>query len=64
MFMDRMKVTGVARSAEELQLVRRECMAELKERMWSEVWRDMVSLPVKESVRRVDDWYEITVEIK
>lgn len=62
--MDRMKVTRVARSAEELQRVRRECMAELKERMWSEVWCDMVSLPVKESVRRVDGWYEITLEAK
>lgn len=57
-------MTRVVRSADELKAARRECVEELKERMWSEVWKDMLALPVKESVRRVDDWYEITVEIK
>ena len=58
------KVVKIARDAGECERVMRECEEELKERLWREVWRDMVELEgVRRSVRRVDDWYEITVEI-
>lgn len=50
---------------EDLEATRAECLVELKERMWREVWRDMVELEgVDVSVREVGDGiYSVTAEI-
>lgn len=50
---------------EDLEATRAECLEELKDRMWREVWRDMVELEgVDVSVREVGDGiYSVTAEI-
>ena len=56
-----MKGTGVGRSREE---ARRRAEEMLKERLWREVWKECVDLPVKkEKVVEVDGIFEVEIEI-
>ena len=56
-----MKGTGVGRSREEARMRAEEM---LKERLWREVWKECVDLPVKkEKVVEVDGIFEVEIEI-
>ena len=56
-----MKGTGVGMSREE---ARRRAEEMLKERLWREVWKECVDLPVKkEKVVEVDGIFEVEIEI-
>lgn len=56
-----MKGKGVGRSREE---ARRKAEAELKERLWEEVWKEEIELPVKsEEVVEVEGMFEVEIEI-
>lgn len=56
-----MKGTGVGRSREE---ARKRAEEALKERLWREVWKECIDLPVKEvRVAEIDGMFEIDVEI-
>lgn len=56
-----MKGTGVGRSREE---ARRRAEEMLKERLWREVWKECVDLPVKkEKVMEVDGIFEVEIEV-
>jgi len=60
-----MRVERLSIGLEDLEATRAECLEELKDRMWREVWRDMVELEgVDVSVREVGDGiYSVTAEI-
>ena len=60
-----MRVERLSIGLEDLEATRAECLGELKDRMWREVWRDMVELEgVDVSVREVGDGiYSVTAEI-
>ena len=56
-----MRGTGVGRSREE---ARKRAEEALKERLWREVWKEEIELPVKEvRVAEIDGMFEIDVEI-
>lgn len=56
-----MKGTGIGRSREE---ARRRAEEMLKERLWREVWKECVELPVRnEKVVEVDGIFEVEIEI-
>lgn len=56
------KETGVGRSKAE---ARHKAEEALKERLWREVWKDVIEVPgeVRESVVEVCGMYEVTIEI-
>lgn len=57
-----MKGTGVGRSRKEARRIAEDM---LKERLWREVWKECVDLPVKKEkvVEVVDGIFEVEIEI-